>query len=57
MEEEERDDDAEARRKRAEELRRTIEEAPGEGPSSPREFTNEQARRAADEERGNGEDR
>ncbi|HEY8770675.1 MAG TPA: hypothetical protein VIM03_09035 [Thermoleophilaceae bacterium] len=45
------EDDEEARRKRAEELRRAIEEAPARGPASPREFTDEQARKAADEER------
>ncbi len=45
------EDDEEARKKRAEELRRAIEEAPGQGPGSPREFTDEQARKAAEERR------
>jgi hypothetical protein len=44
------EDDEEARRKRAEELRRAIEEAPARGPASPREFTDKQARKAAEEE-------
>jgi hypothetical protein len=45
------EDDEEARRKRAEELRRAIEQAPGRAPASPREFTEEQARKAAEEEK------
>ena len=45
------EDDEEARRKRAEELRKAIDAAPGRAPSNPREFTDEQARKAAEEER------
>jgi len=44
------EDDEEARARRAEELRKAIEEAPTRPPSNPREFTDEQARRAAEEE-------
>jgi hypothetical protein len=48
-------DDGEGRRRRAEELRRAIDEAgtgrPGKRPASPREFTDEKAREAAEEER------
>jgi hypothetical protein len=48
-------DDEEARRRRAEELRRAIDEAgagrPGKRPASPRELTDEKAREAAEEER------
>ena len=43
------EDDEEARKKRAEELRRAIDEAGESRPSSPREFTNEEARKAAEE--------
>jgi hypothetical protein len=44
------EDDEEARKKRAEELRRAIDEAGESRPSSPREFTNEEARKAAEEQ-------
>ena len=48
-------DDEEARRKRAEELRRAIDELgaarPGRRPASPREFTDEKAREFSEEER------
>jgi len=44
------EDDQEARKKRAEELREAIEEASEGRPSSPREFTNEEARKAAEEQ-------
>jgi hypothetical protein len=54
------DADEKARRKRAEELRRAIDEAgagarPGRPPASPREFTDEKAREAAEEERRRAE--
>jgi hypothetical protein len=52
-------DDEEERRRRAEELRGTIEEAglgkSGRQPASPREFTDEKAREAAEEERRRAE--
>jgi hypothetical protein len=52
-------DDEEARRRRAEELRRAIDEAgagrPGKRPASPREFTDEKAGEAAEEERRRAE--
>jgi hypothetical protein len=44
------DDDEEARRKRAEELHKAIEEAPERPPATPREFTDERAREAAEED-------
>ena len=44
------EDDEEARKKRAEELRKAIDEASEGRPSSPREFTNEEARKAAEEQ-------
>lgn len=50
------EDDEEARKKRAEELRRAIEAAPTSRPSSPREFTDEQARKAADEQQEHAEE-
>lgn len=50
-------DDEEARRRRAAELRRAIDEAvEGERrPRSPREFTDEQAREAAEQEKADEE--
>jgi hypothetical protein len=52
-------DDEEARRRRAEELRRTIDELgagrAGRRPASPREFTDEKAREAAQRERREAE--
>jgi hypothetical protein len=44
-------DDEEARRKRAEELRQAIEESAPRRPASPREFTDQKAREAAEEKR------
>lgn len=47
------DDDVDARRKRAEELRRAIDDAAGprerRAPTTPREFTDQKAREAAEE--------
>jgi hypothetical protein len=50
-------DDEQARREHAERLRRAIEEAAkGRGrPRSPREFTDQKAREAAEERRGGSE--
>jgi hypothetical protein len=45
------DEDEVARRRRAEELRRAIDET-APRPTSPREFTDRAAREAAEEERG-----